>query len=924
MKTKAVFSETVEKFRVGGEIAIDDGRLGVPVTLNAFLSAERAAHAVLYVTGTNTPRVGRTDDETIIRSLLERDNLVIVIDCGNHPAAVYPELDWSLQALRTKFMNGELPGFDALDGRISDFDRRQLLILPAGYNVEFDFVYWEIDKHASDGTLEQIASVWNTDLRGCRGESEVVWNREKPVTEDFSFENPDCFLGWVDKEKGDFRTRLKYTLVRDIFDCVRPDGSPIDMKLYMCLIYPSDPAKAVPVMILASSAGSLAGSWTTPTRPHLTGFLLRGYAGVIFDYGYTPMARVDHYNYFDGWPMPGAVTGDNCTYSVNVYNERMADAAAVRAIRYLAATDGRFHFDMQALGVYGNSKSGHVTILGEEHPEWYTEPRLLKGHHGETRYENGKTADEKWVHGGEEQPFLTYPDGTPIPSNVNFTIATSGGGNMPYTPGHAPMYTVCTMGEPDCGRSSYGPNVNACRINDIPCLYLASPGLGHDLAHGTDRRYGIDTYEAEFLFADYWMNHGKALCMWSEPRDGDADIDTKTAVTLHFTGAVSAEEIQKIRVESTDGHRAEGTFTPSYGRTEWRFTPVLLKGGAEYRITVPESIKAENGLPLGRAFAASFKTKAQEAVSCVTDIELKEMTTEDGPTFLVQNYEVGIRDRYLLRFRVKNDAVNTVRVMVVSTRGAFHSVKGRYGEMRRIRVCGAGVYETDITELLRAQENFGSMQVQLRLAYEPGETLRTLTPGLCEMKPGSAAVQSIVDCEGKPVLRTEYIKNNEGSYPGEAFLASPADIVTYPHLFKDGPLTEDDEGRRFRVEIDWRDSVRRSIRVNVEPIGVRGVYELLDFDANRYWLWTEPGAWQIFRFETSFKNKLCLDERMQKNTLNIALESMGDRTVLEDDGECLNPLCPFDLGEVRVTELITGVETDGENPFSVLREKLPH
>lgn len=918
-------SKEIEKYRIGktAELGNDD-MLGILVTMTAYLSTETAEHAVMYVTGTNMPRIGRESDETIILSLLERNCLVIVVCYENHPAAVSPELDWSLQMLRRRIMNGELVCDPALDGHISQYTRQQILIVPAGCNVEFDRVYWEIDKHASDGTLEQIASVWNTDLRGCRGESEVVWNREKKVTDDFSFNDPDCFLGWVDEQKGDFRTKLKYTLVRDIFDCVRPDGRPIDMKLYMDLIYPENPEHEVPVMILASSAESLAASWTNPTRPHLTGFLLRGYAGVIFDYGYTPMARVDHYNYFDGWPMPGAVTGDNCTYSVNVYNERKADAAAVRAIRYLAATDKRFRFDTQALGVYGNSKSGHVTILGEKHPEQYTEPRLLKGHHGETRYENGKTADEKWVHGGEEQPFLTYPDGTPIPSNVNFTIATSGGGNMPYTPGHAPMYTVCTMGEPDCGRSSYGPNVNACRINDIPCLYLASPGLGHDLAHGTDRRYGIDTYEAEFLFADYWMNHGKALCMWSEPRDGDADIDTKTAVTLHFTGAVSAEEIQKIRVESTDGHRAEGTFAPSYGRTEWHFTPALLKGGAEYRITVPESIKAENGLPLGRAFAASFKTKAQEAVSCVTDIELKEMTTEDGPTFLVQNYEVGIRDRYLLRFCVKNDAVNTVRVMVVSTRGAFHSVKGRYGEMRRIRVCGAGVYETDITEILRAQENFGPMQVQLRLAYEPGETLRTLTPDSGDIMRGATAVQSIIDCDGKPVLRTEYVNNNEGSYQGEAFLTSPADVATYPHLFKDGPLTENDEGRRFRVEIDWRDSVRRAVRVNVEPIGVRGVYELLDFDANRYWLWTEPGSWHTFRFETSFKNPLCLDERMQKNTLNIALESMGDRAVPEGGKECLNPLCPFDLGEVRVTELITGVETDGEEPFSVLREKLPH
>ena len=906
--------------RFGEQLTLEnDGVIGIPVTLTAYLSARDAEKCpvILYVVGTNAPRYGRTDDETIIRSFLDRGCLVVVTDYLNHEKAVPDGLDLSLQRLRWGMHeNKYLTGAEFRGGR---FNFVEALIVPAGFNAEIGRVFWEIDKHGADGTLEKIAECWNHDLRGVYGYKEVVWNREKPVTDDFSFDDPDCFLGWVDEEKGTFRTKLKYTYVRDIFDCAAPDGSPIDMKLRMHIIYPDNPEHEVPVFCLAAYE-SFVYAWSEQESPYLTGFMYRGYAAVIFEYGYTPMARADHYNYFDGWPMPGAVTGDNCTYSINVYNEHKSDTAAIRLLRYLAKTDERFRFDKDAIGVHGLSKSGHTLILCESDPAGYPDIRMFPGHHGETRFENGKTRDEKWVRGGEEQPWLTYPDGTPISSQVDFSI---GLGLCPITKGHKPMYMTCSLGEPDGGRYFYMPEVNSCRIYDVPGLFLAVPGLGHDLPTGRDRRYGIDSYRIMYDAAGYWLNHEQPLCLYSDPRDTDEMIDTAEPIHLHFTGPIPEEEIVKTVIETKDGERVKGSFTPSYGKTHWCFMPEYMRGGTEYFIRVPARMRAENGLTLQKPFTARFITRPCEKAA-VTDYEPAEMTKTDGPSFTVKDYSVGIRDRYTLRFRVENDAVNTVLLVTESTRGAFHSVRGAFREVRRIRVCGAGVYGTDITELLRAQENFGPMNARLMLLDEPSETTRVIEPDSAHMESGLYAVQSEAVRDGRKVLRTEYFKSNEGRFNGSVFCETLAEAVSVPHLFAEGDLTQAEEGRRYRVEIDYYDTVSRLVRFNVEPIGVRGDHRKMDFKANRYDIFTEKDKWSTFVFESSLDNPMYRDPLFQKNRLSVIVTSTGDRTVLPGNEMCINPLCPFDIGQIRVTELRTGVRLGGDCPLWIEKETLSH
>ncbi len=149
--------------------------------------------------------------------------------------------------------------------------------------------------------------------------------------------------------------------------------------------------------------------------------------------------------------------------------------------------------------------------MARKNPETLAESRYFEGHHGETRYENGDTEDDTLgiIDGGEAQPWLTYSDGTPIPSNVQFVYANCGGGAETIREGHAPTYATGSM--LDGSYYAFYPEVvNNCRIYDVPLLNFSCPELGHALGYGIDKDYGINVYDALFDYADYWLKRRRA------------------------------------------------------------------------------------------------------------------------------------------------------------------------------------------------------------------------------------------------------------------------------------------------------------------------------------------------------------------------------------------------------------------------------
>ena len=910
----------MEEYLKYSESLTNDGYIGIPVDIYTYYgeNTNSKTPVMLYVINTNTERIGTDDDYTIVNDLVVNKGFIVcVLDYKNNPKTVSPDLDWSVQGIRVKIDKGTY-----LNG--ASFYSGVSYVLPAGYNILYNDVYWSIDKHGSVGSLENIVEVWNNDFQYCKGGQEIKYQDGTTAT-------------------------VAETEAKSIYDCVKKDGTPVDLDLRLDIIYPTHPEKDVPVMCLTSSSETRVGSWTNATRPHLSGFLFDGYAGVVYDYAYIPMARNDHYGYFDG--NPSGVSGDNYTYSLSVYNGIKSDSAAIRKIRYLSDIDhDTYSFDVNKFGVYGNSKGGLCTRLGEPNYEKLPEQRYFEGHQGETRYEaihnlnqtdpyiddeNNNFNGEKIVDDPEPQPYLTYKDGTPIPSNVQFVYANCGGGADTITKDHAPTFTTGTMEEGGSYYNFYPSIIAACRANDIPCLALANPGVGHAFGYGMDRDYGIDVYNAFRIYANYYLKDDNAVCEYIDPVEGTENVDTNAKIEIKFTGPVSEEEIKKVTVKNTStGDIAKGSWTSEFGRTSWYFKADNLEGGYTYTVNVPKNLKAENGKEIAAAKQASFKTKHEKLA--LADGSGKTLTsTDDKYVFAFDKAQTSGSTTVDVRFKVSNDAANTVEVYKVDEINENDLQQSVTGEkLGEAVLFGAGNYSADITDYVKNSDE-DKIAVALKIKKTPGNftvshlTFDNETDGVSNAygaAPGryaGAYISSEMDHttgSGKS-MKVEYFKRNsqykdqEGNLRGN-YIANLNQVAYFDKSIKDGKLTSEDYGRRLHVSAKIYDTTSRRMRFNFNKHTVGK--EQIDWRQRSSTITTTPNKWQTIGFDYWIDEELyCSDFQQKTLSLNAETKSMA---YINDDGsvsitdESRN--YPFYYDDVIVTEDITNA--DIESAYVVL------
>ena len=684
----------------------DDGYIGIPVRACVLFDKDsfkiKHGHGgtpiVLYVKGTAIERIGTLSDDEILCGMLDRGYVIFVLDYLGDKRAVPPMLDWSVQKIRTDMGTGKyFADIECLGaGRYVES-----MVVPSGYDVA-DGVFWSIDKHAADGTLEKIAEIWNNDLCGTNAERVVRWVDGSGVRKPTRMATDGTLPVWLDAngcecERGEY-IKLKYTFVRDVVDCSRPDGTPIDLDLHMILIYPTKPAKRVPVMCLSGSSEGLRRGSATADRPHLNGFVFRGYMGVMFDYGYTPMAKDDQYGYFDGFPKAGYVTGDNVTYSINHYNDKRIFTAAMRYIRYLGETDERFFIKEDAIGLYGNSKGAWMTFLGEDcDATALNSPRMFAGHHDETRYESGNGAARGFVRAAEPQPWQEV-NGKRLSSRAAFIYSSTGGTDNFITENHTPMYISCNRRDSSCYSTS-NAFVNVCKRYDVPTMWFEIPSA-HTLAYGNDLLYGTDTYSALFDFTGYYL-HGDPVRAIAARVNGWAE---EKSVTLKLSGAVPASEIAAASLKSENG-TVEGKWVSAFGGVEWTFVPTSPLASGEYTLTVPETVSGDNGKRISEAFTYTFKLENRAVASL-------GYAGESTPLVL----DVTDAEVYKLAFYAK-EGINTVSAY---TEG---------GEViGSANVCGEGLYYIDLTDYLRAT-SLKSVKVYLKAENRERETVFTSSSG---------------------------------------------------------------------------------------------------------------------------------------------------------------------------------------------------
>ncbi len=832
------------------------------------LGYEKGTPVILYITGANVERIGTFSDEKIISGMLDRGYIVCVIDYLGSEKADTSVLEWSVHKVAQNFISGEY--FTGIEGFPSG-RYVETLIVPAGYDVSRDNIYWSFDEHGADGSLEKIVDIWNNDFRGVHGELFVKWVDERGSRKETQTAPDGSAPVWYGADKSEDEngqyTKIKYTKANIVSDCAKPDGSMIDLNLYMHVIYPTAPEKKVPVMCLAASAEHLASQTTRGERPHLLGFLFRGYAGVAYDYGYTPMARLDHYGYFDGNSREGCVTGDNVTYSMKVYNYHI-DLAAMRYVRYLTLSDGKFAFDVNAVGIYGNSKGGAQTYLGAEDPSRCVSSRIFDGHHGETRYENGKTEDIGAIRGGKEQPWSEY-NGEKISSRANLVYSSCGAVPKSITEGNSPMFISCNRLDTSCYTGS-NSMVNLCRLHDVPTMWLEIPA-NHTIVVGEDLLYGVDSYKTFFDFAGYYLKGDAVKAVGARVVKY---IFPYSAILL-FTGSVSESEMKKVTLKNSKGEKVKCSVVGKFGGLEWTFTPENAEFNETYTLDVPATLVGSNGKKIQSGYTYTFETEKAYAVTPSRCGRLKiEVAKSENAS------------RYIA-FEVKNDGVNTV---------SAYAKDGT--RLAGVNVSGKGWYKLDIGDYLDTLGEGEAVSISLKAEKEAGNI--TVVSEKLDSTPEAVRVSSKVVSEfANAPDGTKALKVEKGNlitrYKLEEFYGTHMQVLGCNKVVKDGPLDESDMGRRFRISFKVYDTATRHISYHLSHCTSKPD-SVADYRRCIYNKYTRSGEWVEYSFDYTVHEPMFGDHGKIVKDFYVDCELFGD------DKKAIY------LADVRSEEIITEVE----------------
>ena len=576
MKGDNYIMEEIRQYQKGSQYLEKDSKLGIPVALTTYYKGETSTAdtpLILYIMGyVGAGKVGTEDSGTILADLLDEGYIVLTVDYLGNEAAVAPTLDWSIQNIRVN-VKTYLGGLSC-----HSIER---YVVPEGYRIARNIVYYNINVNARKGTLEKIIN----DYTNPDGSFRAAKLSKIP--------NPDEVVTTIDR-------------------CLKPDGTPIDLQLKLDIIYPSGGETPAPVVMISSSSETrmkVCVSAAHPNRPLDVGALLRGCAVAIYDHAYVPMARDDHYGYYSSYSLMW-------TGTINSH------ASASRCVRYYADT---FGYSKESYAVMGHSKGSQCIVLATEHPE------------SAENWENGGTfsgyaSDECYG----EQAFLTYEDGTPIPSNVSVVYHSMGDGSKHHmkflNADNAPTVICCGVKDQYGSWDYWQQEILDYEKSGIDYLSISMSNLGHDYPYGIDPEYGYDRYEAFMDFLMYYLKKDQAPRILyssivngkrmgdvvitrynqegSTKKYGSHTVQTGDELFVQFLAPVT-EASAKAGIslwDVTENRAVEGGLQSAGNGNKWYFVPTSdLVTGHTYELRVDSSVKSVlNGISIGEDAAYRF------------------------------------------------------------------------------------------------------------------------------------------------------------------------------------------------------------------------------------------------------------------------------------------------------------------------------
>jgi hypothetical protein len=410
-------------------------------------------------------------------------------------------------------------------------------------------VFWEVDKHGSHGSMKRVVRAYNEQVVDEKGRHHMTGRKQASSPADL-----------IDR-----------------------DGAPLNCKLRMDIIYPSQADKIVPLIFWISTTttrapSSLPGGY----RPHMTGFPMRGYAYAIIDHCYNPVAL--HFGHFE----PG--------YSLDNINGLKAYTAAVR---FLRAHSDAYNIDSRYIGGWGHSKGSYgITRLSDpNHAERDAEHQRLEGE------PEGSPEPQPW-------PGYSSCIAAGYQSMGNGTRRSARYVTEDYAP------TIVACGERDHFNHwrDWPRVVDAYESVDANHVALGMVGLGHELPYGRDEELGVDRYELVMSFFDRHLKVEEKLApvvLFTVPRDQETDVASSKTISIQFapvmdeTGIVDGRGVKTTR--SRDGSPVEGSWNKSRRGTKFTFTPKEnLMEGERYRIDISTGVTNQVGNPLAEARIIEF------------------------------------------------------------------------------------------------------------------------------------------------------------------------------------------------------------------------------------------------------------------------------------------------------------------------------
>ncbi len=488
-----------------------------------------------------------TDAQNIdcVNDLLDQGCVVAVVDFMDDPRACLPDLDWFVQYIRTNRAT--------VIKTVNGYSSSDAYIVPEGYGLVRRIVYYDYEHSAPEGTLENIVSVYNNTESSFR------------------------------KQRGS-KIPAGYETASDVYHCVKPNTAPIDLELMLDIIYPKYRDNSEVVMV-ASSSGTNMDVVKKLQRPLDTSALVRGYTAVVYEHPYVPMARDDHYGYYDAY-----------SYMHNLGHK--THAAAARCVRYYADTYGYSKENYASMGI---SKMAMAGVLTNPNIQDTPDRSLFSGYNRNDVY--------------GEQPYLAYEDGTPIDSSVDISYHAMGDGSKFadtwLAEGNAPAIIMCGLYD-DYDAWAYWDKLQA-QYEDLGIIYYpySAYDLGHDYPYGVCTYYGYDRWAAFYDIISYYLEGDREAriafaSVYNGKIVGDVIVSnrvinsgndyvssTQTAgdeLFVQFIAPITeASAKAAITLVDANGNEVEGSLRGMCGGLKWYFEPAAKLAKGTYTLKVADN-----------------------------------------------------------------------------------------------------------------------------------------------------------------------------------------------------------------------------------------------------------------------------------------------------------------------------------------------